>query len=54
MSVSVETQVSLSSNEKTSPTYTVNFYGNAEQKGILSRKKILSTSICKKNYAMSA
>ena len=48
MPVSAETQHRLSSNEKTLPTYIVNFYGNTEQKSIPYRKKILSASVCKK------
>jgi len=54
MPVSAETQLRLSSIEKTQPAYTVNFYGNTEQKSILYREKILSASVCKKNCAMSA
>ena len=48
MPVSAETQLRLSSNEKTQPTYIVNFYGNTDQKSILNCKKISSASICKK------
>ena len=48
MPVSAETQLRLSSIEKTQPAYTVNFYGNTEQKSILYREKILSASVCKK------
>ena len=54
MPVTAETQLRLSSNEKTQPTDIVNFYAKTEQKRILYHKKILSTSICKKYCTMLA
>ena len=54
MPVSAETQLRLSSHEKTKPTYIVSFVGDIEQENFLYRKKILSASVCKNNCAMSA
>jgi len=53
--VSVGTNPRLSSHGKTLPTYVVNFLGITKTKSFLYlKKKTLSASVCKRNYAMSA
>jgi len=47
MPVSAETQLRLSSHEKTMPTYIVIFVGDTKQKNFHYRKKKLSASVWK-------
>ena len=54
MSVSVESSLQLSSNQKTLPTYIEIFTATPNKIESSTVKKIVSASVCKKNCAMSA